>query len=254
MQLAENLESAITPVSNLRFLEYSIPVDNVLQSLEFFRTLGFSSLLTNDIRSYAYGVITDGRCFLGLHQRDEFSQLTQQPRFCFVHDEIAPIVRYLNDRNYQIIDSQLDEDSFQQAIFHGPNHSVINVLAARSFSLPAKDDCKDSLLGHFSGFTIPTSNLEASSKFWEGLELLVMPILDEQAISVSANRLNMLLVENTTHRLPGLLFEHTAPETLFPLFASLGLTLDVSEEGLLLESEYRFKTSDDLYVWVKRLE
>ena len=254
MQLAENLESAKTPVSNLRFLEYSIPVENVLHSLEFFQALGFSSLLTNDIRSYPYGVITDGRCYLGLHERNQFSQLTEQPRFCFVHDEIAPIVRYLNDRNYQIINSQLDEDMFQQTIFHGPNHAVINVLAARSFSLPAKDDCKDSLLGHFNGFVIPTNNIEASSKFWEGLELLVMPTLDEQAVSVSANRLNMLLVENATHRLPGLQFEHTAPETLFPLFARLGLTLDVSEESLLLESEYRFRTSDGLAVWIKRLE
>ena len=254
MQLAENLESAITPVSNLRFLEYSVPVENVLHSLEFFQTLGFTSLLTNDIRSYPYAVITDGRCYLGLHERNEFTQHSQEPRFCFVHEEIAPIVRYLNDRRYQLINSQLDEDEFQQTLFHGPNNAVINLLAARSFSLPAKDDCKDSLLGHFSGFVMPTSNLEASSQFWEGLELLVMPTLDEQAVSVSANRLNMLLVENSTHRLPGLLFEHPAPETLFPLFARLGLTLDVSEQSLLLESEYRFKTHDGLDIWVKRLE
>ena len=254
MQLAENLDAAKTPISNLRFLEYSIPVDNVLQSLDFFQALGFTSLITNDIRSYPYAVITDGRCFLGLHERNEFSQLTQQPRFSFIHDEIAPIVRFLNDNKYQLINSQLDEDQFQQTIFHGPNDAVINILAARSFSLPAKDDCKDSLLGHFNGFVLPTKALDSSSKFWESLELLVMPTLDEQAVSISANRLNMLLVENTSHRLPGLLFEHNTPETLFPLFSRLGLTLEVSEQDMLLESEYRFKTPDDLHVWIRRLE
>ncbi len=254
MQLAENLTSAITPISNLRFLEYSVPVDNVLHSLEFFQQLGFTSLITNDIRSYPYAVVTDGRCFLGLHQRDEFTQLAQQPRFSFVHDEIAPIVRYLNDHKYQLINSQLDEDAFQQTIFHGPNDAVINILAARSFSLPSKDNCKDSLLGHFSGFVLPTTALDFSVKFWESLELLVMPTLDELAVSISANRLNMLLVENSVHRLPGLLFEHTSPETLFPKFARLGLTLEVSEEDMILGSEYRFKTPNDLHVWIKRLE
>jgi len=100
MQLAKRLDAAITPISNLRFLEYSIACENVLHSLEFFQSLGFSALATNDIRSYPYAVVTDGRCFLGLHEKNHFNELSMQPRFSFVHDEISPIVRYLNDNNY----------------------------------------------------------------------------------------------------------------------------------------------------------
>jgi len=254
MQRAVNLDSATTPVSNLRFLEYSIPVDNVLHSMQFFQELGFKSLITNDIRSYPYAVITDGRCFIGLHERSEFNKLGQAPRFSFVHDEIAPIVRYLGDNNYQLINSQLDEDQFQQTIFRSPTDTVINILAARTFSLPSTDERKNSFLGHFKGFVVPTSNVQNCVNFWESLELLVLPLPDEQTVSISANRLNMLLVENSTHRLPGLFFEHVQPEALFPLFSRLGLTLEVGENNMVLGSEFRFKTPDGLHVWIKRLE
>ena len=149
MQLAEELHTGINPLSNLRFLEYSVPYDNVLDNLKFFEQLGFTALPTNDIWDYPYAVITDGRCFIGLHAREHFEQLSTQPRLSFVNDEIGPIVRYLNDHSHTVMKSSLSEDEFQHTVFKGTNQAAINILAARSFSPPAKENHKDSLLGYF---------------------------------------------------------------------------------------------------------
>ena len=54
------------------FHEISVAVDDVRASVEFYERLGFSQATTTDTYSHPYGVLTDGRLFLGLHQRAGF--------------------------------------------------------------------------------------------------------------------------------------------------------------------------------------
>ena len=99
---------------------------------------------------------------------------------------------------------------------------------------------------------MPTSKIKRSSAFWEEMGLLVMQTFDDNVVSVSANRLNLLLVDDEDRDVPGLLFEHPQPESLFPHFARYGLTLEVSEKNLILDSEYLLKAPNGLHLWVKR--
>src|SRR6202165_3485125 len=51
------------------FHETSIAVDDVRASIEFYERLGFTQAPTTDTLTHPYGVLTDGRLFIGLHQR-----------------------------------------------------------------------------------------------------------------------------------------------------------------------------------------
>src|SRR5437879_12828732 len=51
------------------FHEASLAVDDVRGSLEFYERLGFSQAPTTATLTHRYGVLTDGRLFIGLHQR-----------------------------------------------------------------------------------------------------------------------------------------------------------------------------------------
>ena len=51
------------------FHEISLAVDDVRAAVEFYERLGFTQATTTDTYSHPYGVLTDGRLFIGLHQR-----------------------------------------------------------------------------------------------------------------------------------------------------------------------------------------
>ena len=54
-----------------RFHEISIATADIRASVEFYESLGFTQAPTTDAWSHPYGVLTDGRLFIGLHQRRE---------------------------------------------------------------------------------------------------------------------------------------------------------------------------------------
>ena len=52
-----------------RFLELSLTTADIAASVQFYERLGFSQLTTGDTWTHPYGVLSDGRICLGLHQR-----------------------------------------------------------------------------------------------------------------------------------------------------------------------------------------
>ena len=50
-----------------RFLELSVQTPSILESLHFYKSLGFTELESNDIYSHKYTVISDGELNIGLH-------------------------------------------------------------------------------------------------------------------------------------------------------------------------------------------
>ena len=67
-----------------RFHEISITTADIRASVEFYERLGFTQAPTTDAWSHPYGVLTDGRLFIGLHQRR-----VPTPVLTFVHPGIA---------------------------------------------------------------------------------------------------------------------------------------------------------------------
>ena len=66
------------------FLETSVRTPNILESLQFYRTLGFVELEINDVWSHKYAVVRDGVLNIGLHDR-EF----ESPAVTFASDRSA---------------------------------------------------------------------------------------------------------------------------------------------------------------------
>ena len=51
------------------FHEFSVAVHDVRSAVDFYERLGFSQATTTDTFAHPYGVLTDARLFIGLHQR-----------------------------------------------------------------------------------------------------------------------------------------------------------------------------------------
>ena len=67
-----------------RFLELAIATADIAASVQFYERLGFAQVPTDDAWSHRYGVLTDGRIHIGLHEREMPS-----PSICFVLPELA---------------------------------------------------------------------------------------------------------------------------------------------------------------------
>ena len=51
-----------------KFHEISLETADIAESVAFYERLGFTQVGTNDTWQHPYGVLTDGKLFLGLHQ------------------------------------------------------------------------------------------------------------------------------------------------------------------------------------------
>jgi hypothetical protein len=53
-----------------RFLEFAVQTPDILESLHFYKSLGFTELESADIYPHKYAVVSDGELNIGLHDRE----------------------------------------------------------------------------------------------------------------------------------------------------------------------------------------
>ena len=147
-----------------RFHEISLETTDIGESVVFYERLGFSQVEANDTWTHPYGVLTDGRIFLGLHQRRFAS-----PAITFVHAGIAQHAQTLEAQGIEIDVRHVGEDEFNQVGFRDPNGQNVLVLEARTYSPASRRPEVSSLLGYFTEFSMPSSDFEKSKTFWEPL-------------------------------------------------------------------------------------
>ncbi len=150
-----------------RFLEIGVETGDAKESLDFYESLGFVQAVAGEIHRHPYAVVTDGRLFLGLHQREMSS-----PSLTFVRAELARHLTALQGLGIDVISARLEEDSFHELEFQDPSGQSIRLVEARTFSPPSVLPGATSMLGYFEEFGIPTLDLERSSAFWESLGLV----------------------------------------------------------------------------------
>ncbi len=147
-----------------RFLEVSVRAPDVVASLAFYESLGFVQAMTGDTWTYPYGVVTDGRLSIGLHQ----SRVTA-PALTFVRPELARHAPALEALGVEFEFARLDEATFNQLGFLDPSGQMIVLVEARTFTPPPVPAAPSTALGYFEEFGIPTADLDASARFWERL-------------------------------------------------------------------------------------
>jgi hypothetical protein len=151
-----------------RFLEVSVHAPNALESMQFYQRLGFTAAATGDTWSHPYGVVTDGRVSIGLHQY-EF----ESPSLTFVKPDLWRHLGALEKLGVEFDFRKLGDNVFNEAGFRDPGGLVVTLLEARTFS-PPPDECEESWCGYFAELGIPTRDTQASTRFWERLGFVGM--------------------------------------------------------------------------------
>ena len=186
-----------------RFLEISVEAPDILASMEFYQGLGMLSATVGEVWPHRYGVVTDGSLVLGLH---DYS--FESPSLTYVRPELKKSLSELRARAGSLAFSKTDDDEFNEAGFTDPDGQMIAVLEARTFSPPEIAGSDITVLGHFSEFSMPVSNLDASIGFWENMGFVLTGREDEGLAGawLTSDFLNLGLYLNPRMRTPGLTF------------------------------------------------
>ena len=156
-----------------RFLELSVRTPDIIESLHFYKLLGFHEVETGEVWSHKYAAISDGVLSIGLHDR-EFDS----PAVTFIQPELAKHARSMSDHGFNFTHMQLDEDAFNELRLNDHDGHSIMMLEARTFSGNDEDD-NDSLCGNWFELTLPARDAMRSARFWAPIAPVVHTIREE---------------------------------------------------------------------------
>jgi len=111
------------------FLEFSVRTPDVLESLGFYKMLGFTELEIGDVRPHKYAVVSDGVLCIGLHDY-EFDS----PAVTFVQPDLAKHARSMSDHGFDFNLMHLNEDEFNELGFTDRDGHQLTMVEARTFS------------------------------------------------------------------------------------------------------------------------
>jgi len=148
-------------VSSLgRFLEFSVHTPDILESLRFYKLIGFSDREIGDVWPHKYAVVGDGILNIGLHDR-EFDA----PAITFVQQDLAKHARSMTDHGFDFSFLRLDEDVFNELGLTDRDGHMITMLEARTFTGSDEFD-DDSVCGTWFELSLPVKDAVHSARFW----------------------------------------------------------------------------------------
>lgn len=145
-----------------RFLELSLQTADIRGSVEFYERLGFSQCMASDTWPHPYGVLTDGRMALGLHER-----AAAPPSLTFVRADLASHVAQLEAAGASLTFRRTGDDVFNEVGFRDPTGHRVTVLEARTFSPANRSRDEASLCGDFAEYSLPARDFAAARHQWE---------------------------------------------------------------------------------------
>lgn len=186
-----------------RFLEFSVQTHDILESLGFYKALGFSELQIGDVWSHKYAVVSDGDLCIGLHDR-----VFDSPALTFVHRKLAKRARAMADHGFDFSFLKVDEDVFNELGFVDRDGHMITMIEARTFS-PADDELDDSLCGSWFETTLPAKDATRAGRFWAPLAPRVLRLREEPTTHMrfDAGGMALGLSESIALDRPGLCFK-----------------------------------------------
>lgn len=202
-----------------RFLEFSVQCGDVLESLGFYKALGFTELEIGDTWTHKYAVVSDGDICIGLHGR-EFDS----PTITFVHRELAAHARSMTDHGFEFTVLRIDEDVFNELTFADRDGNLISMIEARTFS-PAADDLRGSVCGRFFELTLPTRDAMRAGLFWAPLAPKILNVREEPTTHMRflAGDVSLGLSESIALDAPSLCFKCENREALNEAIERFGL-------------------------------
>jgi len=245
-----------------QFLEFSVRASNILESLNFYNTLGFVELEIGDVFSHKYAVVSDGDLNIGLHDR-----VFDAPAITFVQRELAQHARSMTDHGFDFSFMHLDEDVFNELGLSDRDGHMITMLEARTFH-SGEDIENNSTLGACFELSLPVRDALRAAQFWAPIAPTLLEMREEptthmrfdaQGIplglseSIAVGAPSLCFKSDDRHGVMGLLEQNGLEFEKYPgyegAFVSIkapeGTTLFVFEEDFLGE-KYEVDESDDL--------
>lgn len=244
-----------------RFLEMSVHTPDILDSLQYYKTLGFTELEIGDVWSHKYAVVSDGVLCIGLHGR-EFDS----PAITFVQPDLAKHARSMSDHGFHFNTMHLDADMFNELGLTDSDGHVISMLEARTFSSADEFD-NDSACGTWFELTLPVRDTVHSARFWASVAPVLLRMREEPTTHMrfDADGVALGLSESIAITSPSLCFkchdretlstlisEHSLPHQNFPGFEGAFVALKAPEGTMLyafdedfLGETYEVDESDD---------
>ncbi|HEY1724503.1 MAG TPA: hypothetical protein VGF89_03700 [Steroidobacteraceae bacterium] len=187
-----------------RFLELGIATPDIAASVQHYERLGFSQLLTGDAFTHRYGVLSDGRVPLGLHEH-----ATPSPTLTFVLPQLLHAQRRLRDHGFEPELAQFGDDALHQLRLRDPGGHAVTLLEARTYSPAHRGAQAGSLCGYFSHLSLPQPDFERAREFWERAGFVA---LDEEAapfahLPLTSDHLDLAFHAPQTFDAPLLVFE-----------------------------------------------
>ena len=170
-----------------RFLEFTVATPDILESLNFYKQLGFLELEGGEVWPHKYIVVSDGELCIGLHER-EFPS----PALTFVHQEVAKEARSMTDHGYDFEYLNITEDSFNELGFLDRDKHLVTLIEARTFANP--DETMDnSLCGRWFETTLPVKDALRAGRFWAPLAPELLRMREEPTTHMRFNAAGMSL-------------------------------------------------------------
>ncbi|MDX1499829.1 MAG: hypothetical protein R3176_08030 [Woeseiaceae bacterium] len=221
-----------------RFLEFSVRTPDILESLTFYKALGFRELEIGDVWPHKYAVVSDSVLSIGLHDC-EFDA----PAISFVHPDLAKSARQMSDHGFDFTTMQLDEDVFNHLGLRDRDGNAISMLEARTFS--ASDESEDdSACGNWFELTLPVKDAVHAAVFWASVATSVLEMREEPTTHMrfDVGDLPVGLSESIALESPALCFKcpdrkvlaavierHGIPHEEFPGFEGAFVALEAPE-------------------------
>ncbi len=185
-----------------RFLEFSVRTTDILDSLSFYKALGFRELTSGDMWPHRYAVVSDGLLCIGLHER-EFDG----PAVTFVQQDLAKRARAMSDHGFLFTEMKLDEDVFNEISLKDHDGHLLTMVEARTFNFDEEDD-DDSACGTFFEVTLPVRDATRAARFWGSVTHVLEEIREDPTIHMrfDAGGISLGVSESIALQQPSLCF------------------------------------------------
>jgi len=245
-----------------RFLEFSVRTPNILESLAYYKTLGFTELEIGDVWPHKYAVLSDGVLCIGLHER-EFNA----PAITFVQQDLAKRARSMADHGFDFDFMQLDEDAFNELRLADRDGHRITMLEARTFTGGDEFD-NDSDCGTWFELSLPARDAVHSARFWASVAPNLLRMREEPTThmrfdvdgaavgiseSIALTSPSLCFRCQDKNALSALIEKHGLPHEKFPGYEGAFVALKAPEGTMLyafdedfLGDTYEVEESDDL--------
>lgn len=210
-----------------RFLELSVPCADVLRSLAFYRDLGFAELVTGDIRSWHYAVVTDGMLAIGLH-----GEGFEEPTLSFVRPHLARQVGALLAAGHQFEFSRLGAEEFHEAALRSPDGQLIRMMEARTFS-PGGSNGAEPLPGHCREVRLGCHETDVTRRFLEAAGFLPLETEHDDGVRLQVPGLTLAL-QARKPAAPALGFRSPGAPRLAARLEAMGIDVRRSPEGYVI--------------------